>query len=1496
MHQKALEVLAEVFSIIGETGLAGDLPVYLPGLAHTLSFVNLSTRPLVLQLFDNHILQLPLQALRPALKALILSLLPVIEDQTSEDFEKCLRTFDALRTRFAQDGQESFFWQTLFVASIANSHRRAGVLVYATRYLPKLTNLSKDGDLSSIIVTPEPGLLVRCFATGLCDSDTLVQRDFLDLLVTHLPLNASILQNAIYSKDLDVLVKAAMTIVLRRDMGLNRRLWAWFTGNDDKAQESGMISPVELRQLELHNDYFMRFGCPSTIRAIESMLQSSPAYVPSITTPFRIMLSLLDRWEIGGPVVKACFQPLMTSLMQYRSTAPTQSAFDDAFRSANVFFDAIESLTTFTCLADLLRQNELELLSFVIASFGIELADRVHVHAAKLCTNVLDILQTEDADQHSLCDLLNALTVLISPTAFEDPQEGDEQVAGKLLHQLAEVVTENFKVKPFAIITSQLCTSLERAILFTPSLKPLEELDLIYKSNAQYERDSGHDLNTWPQLEATSRIVMSLLTRLANLEDLMQSSLFEVVPRLTASLWVYLATNTPQYHVSTVETLWRLHELTPDDGIVESTILQMLDMTDRKACIEQFGVFYHHTKTVRKAMDDTIPDLLARPVLRILDTARDQDRNDPHTQWLLSSHVISLLLRRTLQTSEDQQQTSLALQRTRKLVRISRLADKHWLAFIRSTELSLVLAFCLKMIEDESALRPQAFELLRALYEHETSNITPDELVLFLVDKLGSIDAQLQEEVLDTMLAVLNDSVSIPPALVDTLLQGLSILPMDERLDKWTTLLCNVLPNQGSLIPNLLKTTSAFCRRIDEAFEDLQSLYSHGQSQGRARNSDKTISNLLSGLEFVIARAHQKVFHDTLSNGHLSNGTSDEGISSRALANHKLTVILCMQDVVRVCARQWLWKSRPRTEVPDDTTGDAKSFQYSSTKARARSRKTLENMIEVEPQECLETLIGMFIVENDNTILDLLQTLNSARPRVMLPIIFTAIERRTNASITVTKAKSTVSVQINTHDLVNFLNRYTNALEDDMLEEIWPRCAAYSREVLANPMPHRQILIKLLNFCSIIARKMDNTSFSEDNRMHRELADLCTRLFTAIFTIKPSGFDSVVSVDPSRNSIESHSPQDTLLSTLVETLPHLNALLSQSGRLAGVYSGIATNVTAPALHSRVFPQNITLELLEVIQIMSTTADASKSLKKDLLDCLNNPRIFRISKDMARKGWLPILRQLQVADKAILPDCLSRLTAPGAAGVVLGLGAAAARVEADRRTQLELRRITSLIMAAGDDAVLPHLKLTMQKIEELLTATSESSPSLATRGDLYLLLRAVLLNVSEEHLTTFRPILNTELQLLCKDILAGIDSRYTPYSKLQGAKLLDHLLLLRPDEFQLHEWLFVTDTIDAIYPHTTTKSIAYADEIGHALTADVHFEPLTPAASDRKTRKPWLCGRTSESIDSGEVNTLLSGFFGQLSIRAFEDLYGLQPIDEVAVAEDVLADLFTDSSQ
>jgi hypothetical protein len=203
------------------------------------------------------------------------------------------------------------------------------------------------------------------------------------------------------------------------------------------------------------------------------------------------------------------------------------------------------------------------------------------------------------------------------------------------------------------------------------------------------------------------------------------------------------------------------------------------------------------------------------------------------------------------------------------------------------------------------------------------------------------------------------------------------------------------------------------------------------------------------------------------------------------------------------------------------------------------------------------------------------------------------------------------------------------------------------------------------------------------------------------------------------------------------------------------------------------------------------------------------------------------------------------------------------------------------------------------MEETLMATRISSPSSITRAEVFMLVRALALKSSSTQLAPIWPAISAELQDVFSSLLEGQLDAYNGFSLLQAAKLLDLLLVVQPDEFQLHEWLFVTDTLDAIYPPDNWTSSALIDKV--AVSSNQPETPMTAHPghlSDPSTelRRPWLCSDTTRGIDQSDIpDKLLQPFFRQLSILAFESTYSLGVVDQEACVDDLIADLFNDET-
>lgn len=79
VHLKALETYELIFTRISHKGLAQDLFIYSAGLFPLLGNAAMSTRPLLMTVYENYFLPLG-KALLPGLSGLLLGLLPGIEE------------------------------------------------------------------------------------------------------------------------------------------------------------------------------------------------------------------------------------------------------------------------------------------------------------------------------------------------------------------------------------------------------------------------------------------------------------------------------------------------------------------------------------------------------------------------------------------------------------------------------------------------------------------------------------------------------------------------------------------------------------------------------------------------------------------------------------------------------------------------------------------------------------------------------------------------------------------------------------------------------------------------------------------------------------------------------------------------------------------------------------------------------------------------------------------------------------------------------------------------------------------------------------------------------------------------------------------------------------------------------------------------------------------------------------------------------------------------
>lgn len=1263
-------------------------------------------------------------ALRPALKAIILSLLPGLEDETSEDFDRMVSSLDKLRDAVKNQSDEivdaksesgsSHFWQCFFLATITNASRRQGALAFLVRRLPRFTKQSRRGSVAieaaqpaeslpaeaEAAISPEPGLLIRCFEAGLSDPQLLIQRGFLDLLVSHLPLDSPILQQRISKDDLERLVAAAAGVVSRRDMSLNRRLWAWFLGPEPSAGAEGteaLASPIQDKGANVdpsthHAAYFSQYGLRALTRSVMKMIDRPSRSPSERARPFRICLSLMDRWEVGGLIVPEVFLPALQSIQTYSELA-TKEQVDEVLRSASIFFDGVESGLIWGKLIHLVtssldtkstsRQEALrriKLAKFVLGRFNLKEEEMLIHHMPLMILSTLATLNLAfdgavgnsplEKDVVDLAfEIVDSLVQIVPDRALKANHNDENELITAssaprevVFRRIREFYEENqgnldFSEAPFTATELGQFTLREASRMFLTSiqgehpvtgsempsrvlanllvkvqdLKALDEFELTstFQQVLAVEPKSRHGL-PFQHLVAITSVLAALQTARPSNPYVHPLQLPDVMHPLVASLWHYLSPLMPKYHVEAVRSILQLHTISASARIVEAAISSILirekSSSNESDCGRRFAVLWTHTmyelslqkerrgSVSRRSSGIGVPPpslpagsfqfILTRPLLLLLDSlAEDSTELSAFTTaWLqdlptlnkvfdvLIVHLQSLSC---LSSSNDLSPDKLQQQRPRRPVDdtkeclyyvrhvqniLSHPSHYTWATLAEEysphkdqtavAKVSLqewIVRICMKAnstkkstTETEEAhiqdLHRTAITIISQVYRSPfASSLRELELEVPLMAKLKTSSPSLQSLLLGVILSALRlrvippveeggaeqksgqqpghrtrlslvvdrssvevDSAPVPPPpqLVECLKHGFSSRSSRLVLDDWVHFLSEVLPLfADTIFQNLIPLVGCLCEQINKTFEELKGIFTVSKL-GPDISPESILISLINGLEQILAKAHDRLMiQETKSTankspeqpqgffGNMASGlfSSEPHQTRTPTANSRLTVLLCFQDTVKICFSIWSWGGYGPKDGRQDPAS-ASSFGYTSLRMRNRARRILEHLFAAEALECLETLVGLWVhsAKDDlqaTAIMGLLNVLNGSKPKHTIPAIFNAVYSRTNPNALDPNRMSTLTSDLTDTDLVAFLVDYTKSLEDDAMDEIWSDCNIFLRDVLGNPLPHRQILPALLEFTAVIGQKVDNTNFGEQRKMRKELA-VCIILYS----------------------------------------------------------------------------------------------------------------------------------------------------------------------------------------------------------------------------------------------------------------------------------------------------------------------------------------------------------------------------------------------------------------
>ncbi|KAL3881558.1 hypothetical protein ACJMK2_027984, partial [Sinanodonta woodiana] len=472
VHLKALETYDIIFKCIGTQRLAQDLFIYSAGLFPLLSHAAMNVKPVLLMLYERHFLGLGKQ-IKPALNGLLLGLLPGLEEG-SEFYDRT----NLLLDDFCESTEPEYFYTCLWECV----YSCPSVRLPAVTYLLSHYNKKQIMEDQLFMIGLNINLMVDALCSAVQDTSVLVQRSFLDFLLLAFPLHNGQLTRS----DMKKIVQAAINVLLRRDMSLNRRLYAWLLGTISTSM--GIIKPLELSSTnyqqqdcasdcsETNLSYFNTYSRDLLVHALKMQLAenhedgTSMLDKSSVLKPFRILISLLDKPEIGPVILESVLLGIVKCLYKEFSKSKLRKESDKS--SKRIRMD--ESQKEATTYGELLKTANLLFGTFApyfiwdyIARIFDLACQSGHIRRSNVTTVPGSLVSRQSSlqdqtDQPSISELCELVTFLLDIMSLETFLETQTEHLPDLLNRIIISLTNHCDVVMETEITCtlQLCTKI----------------------------------------------------------------------------------------------------------------------------------------------------------------------------------------------------------------------------------------------------------------------------------------------------------------------------------------------------------------------------------------------------------------------------------------------------------------------------------------------------------------------------------------------------------------------------------------------------------------------------------------------------------------------------------------------------------------------------------------------------------------------------------------------------------------------------------------------------------------------------------------------------------------------------------------------------------------------------------------------------------------------------------------------------------------------------
>lgn len=278
----------------------------------------MNVRPTLLGVYEKFFVPLG-DKLRPALSGFLSGVIPGYECGL-DHFERT----NSLLNQVCAAVDPAYFYTCLWECVSTNASIRLPAISYLLDHFNR--KLSMQEQLS--LMGKNHDVLMAGLCACLNDPVILVQRNTLEFLLIGFPMHTQLLSVADFTR----LVTNGLNTILRRDMSLNRRLYAWLLGSEvvgHRAKDRAADSTLE-RATKVAS-YFDQHSKGVLIRALRCTLKLSLQHRPVDLTPYKILVSLLDKVEIGPVVLDHVLCDVVRTMACARGN-------DEVTKSANLLF------------------------------------------------------------------------------------------------------------------------------------------------------------------------------------------------------------------------------------------------------------------------------------------------------------------------------------------------------------------------------------------------------------------------------------------------------------------------------------------------------------------------------------------------------------------------------------------------------------------------------------------------------------------------------------------------------------------------------------------------------------------------------------------------------------------------------------------------------------------------------------------------------------------------------------------------------------------------------------------------------------------------------------------------------------------------------------------------------------------------------------------------------------------------------------------------------